>query len=118
MGFSQGIGLNIISSAIKFIQPTDIVQIYSKNRNKNFKVDLTYDAVEENRKLFSDEDKPHLNYSELKYKLHKVLAMNDESDGWSLEPRQSREMYVLAYFGQMMRNGVNSLTSHKLSMYE
>ncbi|XP_023311609.1 polynucleotide 5'-hydroxyl-kinase NOL9 [Anoplophora glabripennis] len=112
MGFVQGIGLNIVTSVIKCIQPTGIIQICSKNQKRNFKDDLTYKVVKENCTLFCDDQ------LELNYKLYKVPALNDENDGWTLEPRQSREMYVLAYFGQMMRNGVNSLTSCDVPMYE
>lgn len=118
MGFVHGIGLNIVASAIKYIQPTDIIQICSQNPKKNFQHDLTYKIVKENDTLFSEDHKLYLDYLKLKYKLYKIPSMTDESDGWTLEPRQSREMYVLAYFGQMMLNGVDSLTSYELPMYE
>ncbi|KAJ8939986.1 hypothetical protein NQ314_010926 [Rhamnusium bicolor] len=116
MGFVHGIGLNLISAAISHIQPTDIVQIQSNNYNRNFKADLSYETVHKNCNMFAD--RVDNNSVLLNYKLHKVPAMSDGNEGWALEPRQSREMCILAYLGQMMPRGVNSLTSHELPMYE
>ncbi|KAJ8921435.1 hypothetical protein NQ315_003053 [Exocentrus adspersus] len=118
MGFSQGIGVNIIASAIKHIQPTDILQIESSNQNRNFKEDLTPQMVMKNCKLFSEDDEDQTKPSKVNYKLHKVAAMSDEYEGWSFEPRTSRELNILAYFGLMMKDGIKTLTSQQLPMYQ
>ncbi|KAG5877404.1 Polynucleotide 5'-hydroxyl-kinase NOL9, partial [Gonioctena quinquepunctata] len=112
MGFAQGIGLNIVSSAITFILPTDIIQISSKIFKKNFKKDLTVETVRENCGLFGGD------LSNVGFSLHKLMAMTDDNSGWTLEPRQAREMCVLSYLGQMMCDGISSLASCKLSMYQ
>ncbi|KAG5874742.1 hypothetical protein JTB14_011983 [Gonioctena quinquepunctata] len=87
--------LNIVSSAITFILPTDIIQISSKIFKKNFKKDLTVETVRENCGLFED-------LSNVGFSLHKLMAMTDDNSGWTLEPRQAREMCVLSHLGQMM----------------
>ncbi|KAJ8960421.1 hypothetical protein NQ318_013703 [Aromia moschata] len=112
MGFVQGIGLNIISSAIIFIQPTEVIQIESRKSSKNFRTNLSIEVVHQNCDLFES------NRVTLNYNLRKIEAMSDNRDGWSLQPRESREMCVLSYFGQMMPPGTNSILSHKLPMYE
>lgn len=113
MGFSKGIGIKIISSAISYIQPTDIVQINSTIYQKNFSNDLSLNVVKENCNFFGGE--PNL----LNFNLHIIPSMSDQkARGWSLEPRQVREMCVLAYLGQMMKENIATLTDKELPMYK
>lgn len=112
MGFAKGIGINIISSAITSLRPTDLIQIESKSHKKNFETDLTVKTVTENCYLFGGNPK------NLKFNFKKMVAMTDDNTGWSLESRLTREMCILAYFGEMMKNGADSLHSHNLPMYE
>ncbi|CAH1184917.1 unnamed protein product [Phyllotreta striolata] len=112
MGFVKGIGLNIISSVITYIEPTDVLQINSKHSKKNFKCDLTPETVKSNLKAFGG-DPSYVNFA-----LRKIVALTDDNTGWFLESRQARELCVLAYFARMMCNEIQSLTNYKLPMYE
>ncbi|CAH1155249.1 unnamed protein product [Phaedon cochleariae] len=114
MGFTSGIGLNIISSAITYILPTDVVQIDSDSHKRNFAHPLTVDTVQQKCRLFARNRADQLDYN-----LHKIRAMTDQKNGgWKLEPRQSREMCVLADLGRMMTDRVQSLTDWRLPMFE
>nr|CAI5827208.1 unnamed protein product [Callosobruchus analis] len=113
MGFVQSLGLNIISSVITYIKPTDVVQISSKHRKKNFKTSLSINLIKENCNIFG-----HASI-DFEFRLHELNAMNDISmGGWTLESRQMRELCVLAYLAEMLPPNVNSLTSHQLPMYK
>nr|CAH7749945.1 unnamed protein product [Callosobruchus chinensis] len=113
MGFVQSLGLNIISSVITYIKPTDVVQINSKQRKKNFKESLSINLVKENCNIFGHAS---INFE---FRLHEINAMNDiSSGGWILEPRQMRELCLLAYLAEMVPPNVISLTSYQLPMYK
>ncbi|VEN43853.1 unnamed protein product [Callosobruchus maculatus] len=113
MGFVQSLGLNIISSVITYVKPTDVVQINSKQKKKNFKESLSIQLIKENCKIFG-----HASI-DFQFRLHELNAMNDASSGgWTLEPRQMRELCVLAYLAEMLPPNVNSLTSNQLPMYK
>ncbi|XP_044259863.1 polynucleotide 5'-hydroxyl-kinase NOL9 [Tribolium madens] len=99
MGYTHGMGLNILSAVIVHVQPTDILQICSRDSKKNYKCLLEEDFVMENAKLFV----PDLNII-LHYNLHKIESKSDENDGWTAEPRQLREMSVLAFVREMINS--------------
>lgn len=111
MGFVKGLGIHIVSSAITFIKPTDIVQINSAKRKNNFINDLSVMTVMQNCHLFGNGG------MDFEYNLHILNSMSDKNNGWTLEPRQMREICVLAYLGDMMTDSVVALTSIKLPMY-
>lgn len=113
MGFTTGIGINIVSSIIAAVQPTSVVQIVSRNRKKNFPCVLTVDNVLGNLELFYRQNLPHLSYQ-----LDTVPSMTDINDGWSLEPRQLREMCILSYFGQLVKDGNKPITSSDVLKYQ
>ncbi|KAL3276330.1 hypothetical protein HHI36_011713 [Cryptolaemus montrouzieri] len=113
MGYTNDIAFHLVSSAIVLLQPSNIIYIHSSNKKKNFKVRMNRDTIIEHSKLFSPTSS--MNFE---MKLLKVPAVTDENTGWTLEPRQMREMCILAYFGQSMDENTNSLQSYKLPMFE
>ncbi|XP_023022136.2 polynucleotide 5'-hydroxyl-kinase NOL9 [Leptinotarsa decemlineata] len=112
MGFTQGVGLKIVSSAIAYIVPTDVVQISSQSSKKNFKEKLSPNTARKYCCFFEGDP------SNINFKLHELPSMNDNNTGWTVGSRQAREMCVLSYVGRMMTRGVNSLTRCENSMNE
>lgn len=115
MGFVQGIGINIISAAITFIRPTDVVQINSVSHKKNFRTDITPKNVQEHCRLF---DGDLSSAKGMDFNLIKISSSSDDINGWSLEPRQVRDMCVLAYFGKLMDEQTDCLTSENVPVYK
>lgn len=111
MGYSKGLGIKIVSSVINLVKPTDVVQIESRHKNKNFPCDLIAANVRKNCHFGIEQAK-------LNYRLHKLTSSADNVSGWKLEARQGRELCVLAYFGEVMTNDISSLTDPNVPMYE
>ncbi|CAH1977386.1 unnamed protein product [Acanthoscelides obtectus] len=112
MGFVQNLGLHIISSIITYVKPTDVVQINSKQKKKNFKSRLNIDLIKDNYDVFGHDP------IDFEFRLHELNALSDNSTGWTLEPRQLRELCVLAYLAELLPPNVFSLTSCHLPMYK
>lgn len=113
MGFTQGIGLHIACSAIAELKPTMLVQIQSSNRRKNFTRLLTPDCVVENLLIPCN-----VVAEELSYEFVVLRAMSDDVSGFSLQPRQIREMCTLAYLCQTFPDGVSSLLDTNVAIYK
>ncbi|CAH0553680.1 unnamed protein product [Brassicogethes aeneus] len=113
MGFNAGIGLNLVCSAIFYVQPTHVAQINSQIHKKNFACPLTIENVGKNSTLFCCDVKMSMHYE-----LITISSMTDFNDAWSLEPRQMREMSILTYFGEMMSDEVLSITNPNIPMFE
>ncbi|XP_063930696.1 polynucleotide 5'-hydroxyl-kinase NOL9-like [Zophobas morio] len=109
MGYTHGVGINILSAVITQIQPTDVLQICSQNSKKNYKFSLKTGVIKQNAKLFVSE-KTNLNYN-----LHQIESMCDGNDSWTAEPRQLREMCVLSYISHLVDS--NSVFKSKGPMY-
>lgn len=95
MGFTHGIGVNILSAAICLCRPTDVVQIRSQNNKNNYKCNLTPEVVLENAEIF-------ISGQTLSYSLLEMESLCDNFSGWVAEPRQLREMSVLSYLSKMI----------------
>ncbi|XP_056640156.1 polynucleotide 5'-hydroxyl-kinase NOL9-like [Diorhabda sublineata] len=112
MGFVHGIGINIVSSAITFIRPTDVVQIDSVSGKKNFITDINPRSVEAHCGLFGGDS------AGLDFKTFKINSSSDGISGWSLEPRQVRDMCVLSYFGKLINQQTDCLTSENVPVFK
>lgn len=112
MGYSKGLGIHIVSSVITIVKPTNIIQIESRFKNKNFICDLNLANVRKNCNYFGGV------HAGLNYRVHKLFSFAEETTGWKLEPRQARELCILAYLGEGMTESITSLTDHNLPMYE
>lgn len=112
IGYSKGLGIKIASTVITLVKPTNVIQIDSRNKNKNFPCDLNLANIRQNCDYFGG-DTVGLNY-----RVHKLISAAEESSGWKLDPRQTREICILTYLGEGMTESHNSLTDHNLPMYE
>lgn len=112
MGMTDGLGINLLSSIIAEVQPTQVVQIYSDHRPKNFKEDLTIDCVKRNRILLTPE-----NSNELSFNYLKIKSVCTDLNNGDLMPRNIRELCILSYFSQMMPNHCNHLTERDVKIY-
>lgn len=112
MGFTRGIGLNLLSSVIAIVNPIKVVEIFSQRASKNLPAVPELQVVSEYKKMFTDKFVPD------PYQLHRIPSMTDENKGWELEPRQVREMICLAYLSQALPEDVLSLTHEKVDLYE
>jgi polynucleotide 5'-kinase involved in rRNA processing len=110
MGYTHGIGINILSAVIACVHPTDILQISSQDAKKNYKFLLSAEVVRENAKLF------HSTSSTLDYNLHQIESMCDQNEGWTAESRQLREMCILSHVSNMTDS--NSLFKTKSPLYK
>lgn len=111
MGFSRGLGLKIAASVISEVQPSTVVQIQSKHGAKNFRSLLTTECVQCNLLPCST------NTHDLNYKLVTLASMSDNCSGFDFQPRQIREMCVLAYLSQMFPPSVLSLTDPSVPIF-
>lgn len=112
MGYSKGLGIKIASTVITLVKPTNLIQIDSRHKNKNFPCDLNLANIRKNCDYFRSEA------VDFNYRIHKLISAAEEFKGWKLEPRQARELCILAYLGEGMTNSHKSLTDHNLPMYE
>uniref|UniRef100_A0A6P7GR93 Polynucleotide 5'-hydroxyl-kinase NOL9 n=1 Tax=Diabrotica virgifera virgifera TaxID=50390 RepID=A0A6P7GR93_DIAVI len=114
MGFTQSKGINIACSAVTFVKPTHLVQIKSLDDRNNFETKLKARILKDYCNIFVSDNSNSLKYSHIQ-----LMSMNSQKKvGFSLKPRQIREMAVVAYFSQIMSDDVNHLSSHKIPMYK
>lgn len=112
MGFTRGLGVPIFASVVAMVKPERVVEIYSKKHSKNFAEAITFQNVEQQRKLFTKEISP------APFEVVNVSAMSDFNSGWELEARQVREMCILSYLSEMLPDGVLSLNDPSVPLYE
>lgn len=112
MGYSRGLGLNLAANVIVEVQPTMLVQIQSRYAKKNFSHLLTPDFVQEHRLPITSWKKKKLSYSFVT-----MESMSDSRKGWDLQPRQIRELKVLAYLSQSLPSEVVTITSPEVPIF-
>lgn len=110
MGFSQGLGINILAAAVHYVQPTNIAEIQSPNDTKNFKYPLNVATFEEMALLFVDGKTLNIN----EFVLHQIMVTKPNYVGWQLQSKQAREMCLLAYLGRLMK----PILDESLPIYE
>lgn len=113
MGFIDDIAFHLISNTVAILQPNQIVYIESTNKKKNFKVEMAKKTLNEYVKLFDPNLK--LNFP---FEIVNIPSATDENVGWTLQPRQMREMCILSYFGKNMTENCNTLQDYRLPMFE
>lgn len=117
MGFTKGIGLFLTSMILGLLKADVVVQIESQNENRNFNVDLTPDAVRQQLLASSSNEKMTLKEYKL-VKLDSVANGNQANVGWELEPRQVREMCILAYMSGILPPQCKYLTEKDIRVYQ
>lgn len=112
MGYSKGIGIKLVSSVLTLVRPTNVVQIDSQQKNKNFICDLNVANIRKHCDYFGGEP------IGLNYRVHKLWSLAENTGGWRMAPSQARELCILSYLGEGMTETVDSLTDHNQPMYE
>jgi len=120
MGYTKGFGMEIISTIIKLLSPTEVVQIQNINRKiENFINDLTPEFINKmNYNILNKEIKEIFNRNLiLKYNLTKISSMvNKRKDvsGWEISSIDLRTIYILAHLsGILAKSNSNWLTDVK-----
>lgn len=112
MGYSRGLGLNLAANIIAETRPNMLVQIQSRYMKKNFSHMLTPDFVRQHGLPMLSYEKRQLNY-----RFVSIESMSDSRRGWELQPRQIRELKVLAYLSQSLANDVVTITSPEVPVF-
>lgn len=109
-GFTQGLGLDMSVKALKWCQPNRVIEIKSKNPQKNYVIDLKSKNVNPIG-MFGENEEVTVSYA-----YTKLDSLAEKGGAWSLEARQAREFSVLSYFGRMTSQTVRHLTSCQIAM--
>lgn len=121
MGWCRGIGLMLLVDTIRLLQPSTVVQLYSRFHRKNYPFSLTQETVTSTRDTWS---KVGLT-SPLHYNLLEFLAVPESrkardmrtKDYWGLpDPRMTREMVVVSALGKL--GGISNLPVIKIPFNE
>lgn len=101
MGFCRSIGLDIIVHTIKLIRPTDVIQMQSKSKGRNYLNELTPEFVANYKPIFSLETE----FCKMNYSLTLLNSVAEQKVPGELEsePRLLREMSILSYFSQILK---------------
>ena len=103
MGWCNGMGLMMLVDTIRLLEPTTVIQLQSRYRRKNFPFSLTDEAVGGCREGWRSRKK-RLTYNLLEFPAvpESATAVDMRSgDNWGLpEPRQLRDLVVLAWLGR------------------
>lgn len=101
MGFCKSIGLDLIIHTIKLLRPTNVIQLQSKSKGRNYLQELTPEFVTYYKPMFLLET-PFciLNYS---LTLLNSVAEQKVAGEWESEPRLLREMSILSYFSTILK---------------
>ncbi|XP_014208497.1 polynucleotide 5'-hydroxyl-kinase NOL9 [Copidosoma floridanum] len=108
MGFCKGIGLDICIFLIKLIEPSNVIQILSKRPKNNFEFALLNHTVNEHKfSLMCLNNDSQVSKKACIYELHYVPTMAEGKrhfETWNMEPRQQRELVLLSYLSQIIKN--------------
>lgn len=111
MGFTRGLGLELMISILNIVQPHRVIELYGSPQ-KNFAELLNYNDVKTRNELFGYKSEALVPYA-----LFRVKSMSSSNKGWELQPRQVREMSILAYFSQVLPDNVLSITDKSIPLY-
>ncbi|KAK9302670.1 hypothetical protein QLX08_005401 [Tetragonisca angustula] len=118
MGFSQGIGWDIILFTIKLIRPSFVVQIMSEKPKNNYIEYLSKQVV--NRQQVSW---PTWSTNVMKSNLpcdHELFVVRSHAESksapgyetWNMEPYQQRELVMISYLSEIVQNSADSATRY------
>ncbi|XP_003490116.2 polynucleotide 5'-hydroxyl-kinase NOL9 [Bombus impatiens] len=114
MGFSHGIGWDIILFTIKSIRPSFVVQIMSENPKNNYINYLSKEVINQQQLSWSSWSWNVIDGSQpCDYELF-VIHSNAERkgapgyDNWNMEPYQKRELVMISYLSEIVQNSWNS----------
>ncbi|KAK1135743.1 hypothetical protein K0M31_000322 [Melipona bicolor] len=118
MGFSQGIGWDIILFTIKLTRPSFVVQIMSEKPKNNYIEYLSKQVV--NRQQVSW---PTWSTNVTKWNQpcdHELFVVRSHAESksvpgyetWNIEPYQQRELVMISYLSEIVQNSADSATRY------
>ncbi|XP_071863431.1 polynucleotide 5'-hydroxyl-kinase NOL9 isoform X2 [Bombus fervidus] len=114
MGFSQGIGWDIILFTIKLIRPSFVVQIMSEKPKNNYMKPLNKEVINLQQLSWSNWSTNVIDWSQPCD--HELLLIHSNAerkgapgyDNWNMEPYQKRELVMISYLSEIVQNSWNS----------
>lgn len=127
MGFTQGIGWDIVVFTIKLFRPSFVLQIMSERTKNNYPNLLSSDIIDQQTftgfswsKNITDWNKPCLHELQV-INTNAEKKQESTSDSWNMEPYQQRELAMISYLSGIVNSNGNSTfpaTSASLSINE
>lgn len=118
MGFSQGIGWDIILFTIKLIRPSFVVQIMSEKPKNNYIEHLSKEVINRQQLSWSSWSANVIDWSQpCDHELF-VIHSNAERkgapgyDNWNMEPYQKRELVMISYLSEIVKDSWNSASRY------
>ncbi|XP_014615593.1 PREDICTED: polynucleotide 5'-hydroxyl-kinase NOL9 [Polistes canadensis] len=117
MGFTYGIGWDIVVFTIKLFRPSFVVQIMSERTKNNYANLLSNDIINRQTlagfswsKNIADLNKP------CSHELHVIntnaeMKRKSKCDSWSIEPYQQRELAMISYLSGIINSNENSIST-------
>lgn len=103
MGYCRGFGVMLTSCLIQRFGPTHLVQISSKDRNRNFPSWLTTDVVDKQcTGVFATAYNP-LNYQFYVVPSEAEHKARSSKNQWGMHPPLARDILILSYVAQMLK---------------
>ncbi|KAF7388933.1 hypothetical protein HZH66_010070 [Vespula vulgaris] len=127
MGFTQGIGWDIVVFTIKLFRPSFVLQIMSERTKNNYPNLLSSDIIDQQTftgfswsKNITDWNKPCLHELQV-INTNAEKKQESTNDSWNMEPYQQRELAMISYLSGIVNSNGNSTfpaTSASLSINE
>ncbi|KAF7391609.1 hypothetical protein HZH68_011152 [Vespula germanica] len=127
MGFTQGIGWDIVVFTIKLFRPSFVLQIMSERTKNNYPNLLSSDIIDQQTftgfswsKNITDWNRPCLHELQV-INTNAEKKQESTNDSWNMEPYQQRELAMISYLSGIVNSNGNSTfpaTSASLSINE
>ncbi|XP_020290655.1 polynucleotide 5'-hydroxyl-kinase NOL9 [Pseudomyrmex gracilis] len=109
MGFTQDIGWNIMIFTIKLIRPSIILQLSSKKEQENFPDNLNSEVVNKQEFTWEFFDENFIDWNRpCEHELCLLRSWANElqvqTNKWSMEPFQQRELVMMSYLSDIIPN--------------
>lgn len=118
MGFSQGVGWDIIMFTIKLIRPSFVVQIMSEKPKNNYIGYLSKQVVNRQELSWTTWSTNVVAWNQpCDHELFVVRSHAERKAGpgyetWNMEPYQQRELVMISYLSEIVQNSSNSTTRY------
>lgn len=110
MGFCTGIGWDLMVYIIRLIHPSTVVQITSERSKNNFRYLLSSEVINDQipTRFTMEEGESSVWEVPCDHELHVVPSLAESKakfgDSWEMEPRQQRDITLLAYLSKIPRS--------------
>ncbi|XP_078049554.1 polynucleotide 5'-hydroxyl-kinase NOL9 [Augochlora pura] len=117
MGFTSGLGWDIMIFIIKLMQPSLIVQIMSEKIKSNYPEQLSKEVI--NNQVLNRVSSWGVNVLNWNQDCsHELCVIQSQAerkstpanDTWNMEPYQQRELVMISYFSEIVQNPVDPMS--------